>query len=195
MTVQDASPYARKTRILSLVVLSVALLLTLPFRSISLDDFDSYSFALALEQYDLALQQPQPPGFPVYIAIAAIFHALWPDPILALTLLSALCGAASAWVVYQIGRQLDPQHPASALIAALLFVTLPVSWLTSGKALTDMPGVFATLLSLWLWLGWRWGSVPRMPSPLLSWWEPTRCKISPYQVGDRGGNGARISAG
>lgn len=155
MTVPDTSPYVRKTRMLSLVVLSVTLLLTLPFRSMSLDDFDSYSFALALEQYDLALQQPQPPGFPVYVAAARALHALWPDPVLALTLLSALCGAASAWVVYQIGRQLDPQHSASALIAGLLFTTLPVGWLTSGKALTDMPGMFATLLSLWLWLQWR----------------------------------------
>jgi len=47
---------------LPIVILTTALLLYLPFRSISLDDFDSYSFALALEDFDLTLQQPQPPG-------------------------------------------------------------------------------------------------------------------------------------
>lgn len=150
-------PVARAT-----VVLAVALLLMLPFRSASLDDFDSYSFALALDNFDVQLQQPQPPGFPVYVALAKVIYALRPDPVTALTLLSALCGVASVWLVYRIGRLLDPQMPLTALAGALVFAVVPVVWLTSGKALTDMPGLAWVLLSLWLWLDW-WRRGDRRP--------------------------------
>ncbi|MGB9873068.1 MAG: hypothetical protein ACPLYD_15605, partial [Anaerolineae bacterium] len=46
----------------ALFLLAVFLPLYLAFRSASLDDFDSYSFTLALRQFSLDLQQPQPPG-------------------------------------------------------------------------------------------------------------------------------------
>ncbi|MBN1246807.1 MAG: glycosyltransferase family 39 protein, partial [Anaerolineae bacterium] len=117
----------------------------------------SYSFALALEHYSLQLQQPQPPGFPVYVALARMLYALRPDPVLALTLLSAICGAVSVWLIYQLGRVWEPRSRFPGLYAALLFAVIPVSWLTSDKALSDMPGLAATLLSLLLWVRWRQG--------------------------------------
>ena len=151
-------------------VFAISLLLTLPFRSFSLDDFDSYSFALALDDYDLALQQPQPPGFPVYIALARMVRLICPEPRTALTLVSAVSGAGAAMLVALLGRLIAPRLPTVAYLGAFLYALTPVAWLTAGKALSDGPGVAFTLWSLYLWLVW-W-STPRpantRPVPLLA---------------------------
>lgn len=147
------------------VPLFLALLLYLAFLSASLDDFDSYSFALALEQFDLALQQPQPPGFPIYIALARALNTLLPGARLTLTTLSAFCGALATGLVGLIGWRLAARLPVqeqrfAATFAALLFCFAPVSWLTSEKALSDMPGLLGALLPLWLWDRWWAKRIP-----------------------------------
>ena len=87
------------------ILLAIAtLLLYVPFRSISLDDFDSYSFALALDRFDLGLQQPQPPGFPVYIFLGRILYRVTGNPTSTLTLLSALSGVGVAALFQSLAR-------------------------------------------------------------------------------------------
>ena len=135
-----------------LLLLLAILPLYLTFRSISLDDFDSYSFAMALTDFNIVRQQPQPPGFPIYVATGRVFLALLATPVQALTALSALSGAVAVLLVYGIGRTLDPDQPRVGLLAALCFALAPMSWLTADKALSDMPGLMWTLLSVALWL-------------------------------------------
>jgi hypothetical protein len=137
-----------------LLLLVAILPLYLAFRSISLDDFDSYSFALALTDFSIVRQQPQPPGFPVYIAMGRAIATLTPTPIEALTILSALSGATTVLLVYAIGRAAAPDRPHTGILAALCFSLTPVCWLTAGKALSDMPGLMWTLLGMWVWLLW-----------------------------------------
>ncbi len=128
--------------------------LYIPFRSIDLNDFDAYSFAMALEHFDLTLQQPQPPGFPLYIFGGRILLALVGEPVTALTILSALSGVAVVLLIYGIGCSLAPQQRFVSIGAAVLFALVPMSWLTAEKALSDMPGLMGTLLALWLlWRG------------------------------------------
>jgi 4-amino-4-deoxy-L-arabinose transferase-like glycosyltransferase len=134
---------------------ALALIAYLLSRSASLDDFDSYSFALALRQFDLALQQPQPPGFPVYVALGRLFNLAFPDPRVALTTLSAVCGAASVAIVVWLGQTIL-RRDAAAILAGLIFAAFPVQWLTAAKALSDAPGLAFALGALaLLWAGRR----------------------------------------
>lgn len=136
--------------------------LYLTFRSASLDDFDAYSFALALERFSLALQQPQPPGFPIYVVLGRLGYALAGDPVAALTGLGALSGVGAVLVVYALGRALDPAAPATAALAAVWVALVPMGWLTAEKALSDTLGLLATLLALWLlWRATRPAAGPR----------------------------------
>src|SRR3954471_400111 len=75
---------------LLLALLLATTLFYVSFQSISFDDFDSGSFALALDKFDIGLQQPHPPGFPVYIATARALRSLTGDRRTALTLLSVI---------------------------------------------------------------------------------------------------------
>ncbi len=136
-------------------LLIIGLCLYAPFRSISLDDFDAYSFALALERFDLALQQPQPPGFPIYVGLARCLYSLTADPLAALTWVSALSGVAALLLIYKIGRQLDPVRPFTGVAAALWLGLTPLAWLTTEKALSDAAGLAGILLPLWLWTRWQ----------------------------------------
>jgi hypothetical protein len=134
----------------ALLLLAVLLPLYLAFRSASLDDFDSYSFALALRQFSLDLQQPQPPGFPVYVALGRLLLAVCQDARSALTLLGALAGVGVALGVYGLGER----RPLAGAGAALLVGLSPMGWLTAEKALSDTPGLALTLLAMWaLWRG------------------------------------------
>ncbi len=137
-----------------LALLLGTLFLYMAFRSASLDDFDSYSFALALDHYNLPFQQPHPPGFPLYIALGRGLAYLLGEATVALTTLSALAGAGSVVLVYLLGRAIDPNRRATGVLAALLIAVLPVHWLTAEKALSDAPGLAATLVPLWLWARW-----------------------------------------
>ena len=48
----------------------ITILSRIPFRSRYLFSWDSANFALALEHYNVAFHQPQPPGYPLYVASA-----------------------------------------------------------------------------------------------------------------------------
>jgi hypothetical protein len=130
----------------------IGVCLYFPFRSSSLDDFDAYSFALALDNFNLNLQQPHPPGFPIYIALGRMLQPLTRSPTAALTLLSAICGIAVLLLIYALGCVLNPEHPFTGVGAALTMAFIPMTWLTAEKALSDMPGLAFTLAALWLLL-------------------------------------------
>lgn len=120
-------------------------LLYLASRSLSLDDFDSVSFALALHDLDLARQQPQPPGFPIYVALGRLLLALRPDPRWALVTLSALGGAGAVAATFGLGYRLSEGRLRTGLVAATLLGLAPAFWLASAKALSDVPGLALTL--------------------------------------------------
>ena len=112
--------YRKRVRRWTPTLLTVAvLLLYAAFRSISLDDFDSYSFVLALGQFNLGLQQPQPPGFPVYIFLGRLLYYVTGNPTSALTWLSALSGVGTVVIVYAMGHLLDDDSPITGVLAAL----------------------------------------------------------------------------
>jgi hypothetical protein len=135
----------------TLLLLAAVVPLYLAFRSISLDDFDAYSFALALDHFNLDLQQPQPPGFPIYVLVGRILASVT-DPTTALTLLGVLGGTITALAIAALGRVLEngPQGRLTGPGAALLVALAPMGWLTAEKALSDAPGLALTVLAIWL---------------------------------------------
>ena len=42
----------------------------------TLEDIDSVNFALALREFDPSAHRLHPPGYPVYVALGKILHAL-----------------------------------------------------------------------------------------------------------------------
>ena len=114
--------------------------------SISLDEEDSVHFALALREFNVTKYQPHPPGFPVYIALGMFFNATLGNEVLALTIMSALFGALTVYVIYMLFRDISGRE--IAFMSSVLTALTPLFWLNSVKALSDMAGLFFVLLSM-----------------------------------------------
>ena len=114
-------------------------------RSAWLDDFDSYNFARALSHFDVRLNQPHPPGYPLYVLLGRFVALAVHDPTQSLTLLSALSGALCVLAFAFLTRDLGLGW------AGLLLAPLPLFWLSSELALSDVPGLcWACVAALFL---------------------------------------------
>jgi len=131
---------------IAILVSIIMLMLYLSTMSISLDDEDSAHFALGIREFNVTKYQPHPPGFPAYIGMGMLLNTFVGNGLLALTLLSALSGAGCVYVFYLLLREMANRRVA--LMSSFLMAITPLFWLNSVKALSDMPGLFFTLLSL-----------------------------------------------
>jgi hypothetical protein len=113
-------------------------------RSPSLDDWDSVNFVKAIGQFDMRLQQPHPPGYPGYIFLARQLNWFTREPQAALTLLSALSGAACVLVFYLLASDFG------AGWAALPLAVMPLFWLNAEMAMSDVPGLLFAVAAVWL---------------------------------------------
>jgi hypothetical protein len=129
------------------VLALVLLALHAPFLPASLEDHDSFNFALGLRDIDVARHQPHPPGYPVYIAAGKLANLLAGDEARALGGLAVVAGALAIPALVMLFGFLDPS-PGSrrwAVLAALLAASSPLAWFTAVRPLSDMPGLAATL--------------------------------------------------
>jgi hypothetical protein len=104
------------------------------FRSHYLYDMDSVNFALGLAHFSPALQQPQPPGYFLYIQLGRVAQFLFPDANDALVALSILGSVASVGLIYALARAWFGRE--AARFAGLLFVLSPLAWFHGIVALT-----------------------------------------------------------
>lgn len=128
----------------------IAFTVYVSFMSIGLDDFDSHTFALAIENPEAAPVTVHAPGFPVYLFIARLFQLIAGDARLALTLTSAISGAIGIVCVAKIGSLVANRKAGFISAGFLLF--LPGYWINSEVALSDVPGIGFTLFAVFLFL-------------------------------------------
>lgn len=134
-------------------------LLRWPLRSRYLNAWDSTSFALALEEFDVLAQRPHAPGYPVYIALARLVHAFVPDANTTLVLTSILFSAGAVALLYGLGRRLASRR--TALLAAVLFAFAPIFVFNGLIALSYASEAFASVGLAWL--AWRAQGRPTTP--------------------------------
>ncbi len=120
--------------------------------SVSLDEEDSVHFALALTDFDVAKNQPHPPGFPVYVMLGRLFLALTGDERVALTSMSAVFGGLTVLAVYVLAKRLTDRE--AALAASVLTGSTPLFWLGSVKAMSDVTGLFFVIATFITILGY-----------------------------------------
>lgn len=114
-----------------MLIAGVVLLSRLPFLSHDLWAWDSVLYARALEEgfhvsTQIADERPQPPGYPLYVALAAVTRLVLGDSNAALVAVSVVASALAAAAVYLLARRFAPR--AVAAVAALGFAAGPLVW-------------------------------------------------------------------
>ena len=169
---------SRRRWLLSALV-AVTLAAHLPFLASTLEDLDSFNFALALREYDPRKHQPHPPGYPVIVALGRaarpVVAAAGADgpgaEARALASVSAVFGAAMIVPLFMLFGHLERlRRPGAtdghtaALAATVIAVTTPLMWFAMARPMSDVPGLALALLAQALlvgaWLAFRERALP-----------------------------------
>jgi len=113
--------------------------------------FDSVNFALALDDFNPALHQPQPPGYPLFVLLSRLLHIVVAQPHQVFLVAGILGAAAAAWCLWRLAT--DMFGPFAGFAAAALFVFSPILWF---GGLTNQVRIYSAAVSCLLgWLVWR----------------------------------------
>ena len=91
--------------------------------------FDEINFALAVDQFNPAVEQPQPPGYPLFVGLLKLLSLALPD-IEATFRMAALLVSAAA-LVFLLGLCEQILGPGLGVLGPLLLLFNPAFWLSS----------------------------------------------------------------
>jgi len=134
----------------ALALFGLALLTRLPFATTNLYAPDSVLYARGMEMFDPFDQRPQPPGYLWYILLLRAVDFATHDPNRAMTIVSALAGAATVALVYVLASRLYDERTAK--VSALFMLTAVTFWAYGGVAYPyTLLAMLTTLCALLLW--------------------------------------------
>jgi 4-amino-4-deoxy-L-arabinose transferase-like glycosyltransferase len=124
----------------SLALFVLTIVCRLPFMSKLLYDQDAVQFALALENYDVYLQQPHPPGYFLYVMAGKAINLFAQNGNASFLVLSVIASGLTVVAIYQLGRTLFDRE--TGLWAAGIAITSPLLWYYGEVALTYVVAAF-----------------------------------------------------
>ena len=136
---------------IALALFGLALLTRLPFATVNLYAPDSVLYARGMERFDPFDQRPQPPGYLWYVLVLRAIDLATHDPNRAMTIMSALAGAATVALVYLLAARLYGER--TARVSALFVLTAVTFWAYGGVAYPYT--LLAALTTLCAILFWR----------------------------------------
>ena len=139
------------------------------FRSRVLYDLDSVNFALGMLRFDPSAHQPHPPGYFLYVTLAALINRFVANPNTALVAMSVAASCGAAWMIYLLSREWFGTE--AARISVLLFLFSPFCWFHGIVALTYIvEAFFSALVGYLCWRASRGGRDSQSPPRSLSGW-------------------------
>jgi len=167
--------------------------------------FDSANFALALEEFNPALHQPQPPGYPFFVALTRVIHFFMSDAQQVMLVAGLVGGIAALIVLYHLAAAMFDRN--AGILASALLASDPVFWfggvtneirvflalgmasicLAAWKAL-EAPGRTARLYILFGVIGLAAGFRPvemwlLVPLALWVWWRSSGSAATLFRAG------------
>src|SRR5256885_3873431 len=136
---------------MALALFGLALLARLPFATTNLYAPDSVLYARGMALFDPFDQRPQPPGYLWYVLVLRAIDLATQDPNRAMTIVSALAGAATVALVYLLAARLHDERTGRV---SALFVRTPVTFCAYGGIAYPYT-LLAALTTLCALLFWR----------------------------------------
>jgi hypothetical protein len=138
-----------------LILFILALGARLPFLSPHLYDWDLVQLALGVRQFNLALRQPHPPGYILFVGFGRLLNTFLGNVNLSFTLLSAVSSALSTSLIFILSFRLFAER-RTAVFASLLWLTSPLVWFYGEVGETYAVGACAGLAFAYaIWRFWK----------------------------------------
>ena len=135
---------------MGLALFGLALLTRLPFATTNLYAPDSVLYARGMELFDPFDQRPQPPGYLWYVLVLRAIDLVTHDPNRAMTIVSALAGAATIVLVYLLAARLYDER--TARVSAVFVLTAVTFWAYGGVAYPyTLLAALTTICALLFW--------------------------------------------
>jgi hypothetical protein len=143
---ESPAPLTRAQKI-TFAVLAVAIALTrFPALSLTVHDWDEMLFAAGVPDYDVKVQHPHPPGYPLFIAAAKIARLFTDTDFHAVQAVATLASMLIFPAAFLLARELR-FRTSYAFGAAAMTAFLPSIWYHGGTGLSDVPGLTLILFA------------------------------------------------
>jgi hypothetical protein len=118
----------------------------IPFMSHFLYEWDSVNYALAFQNFNIYLSQPQPPGYIFFVTLGKIINFLLNDPNTSMIFLSITLSVLTVFLIYFLVKQMFSRE--IAVVASILLIFNPIFWFYGETATIYMSeAFFATLIA------------------------------------------------
>jgi hypothetical protein len=142
--------HKNKDIILPLSLFILTILTRIPFMSKLLYHWDSVQFALALENYDITVHQPHPPGYFLYVMLGRLINFFIKDANTTFIFISILFSGLAVVAIYYLGKEIFDKK--TGIVAALIALTSPNLWFHGEVALTYIvEAFFSSFVALLCW--------------------------------------------
>jgi hypothetical protein len=140
--------------LIAFATLGIVFLTRWPLAPTYLFYFDNINFALALQEFNPSLHQPQPPGYPLFVGLSRLVHTVVPG-VEATFLWTGMLGATAAiLLLWRLGESMFGAK--AGLAAALLLLVNPAFWLAGlGNHVRLFLAAGALLVALPAWFAWK----------------------------------------
>jgi hypothetical protein len=126
---------------------------------------DNVNLAFSLEKFNPSIHQPQPPGYPLFVAFARLVHFFFNDAWRTFAAISILVSALSLWLTFLIGNRMF--SPWAGAMGACLLLVNPVFWFAGIEGpLRPNLALFSMLTAYCSWRCWNgekrfalWGAI------------------------------------
>ncbi len=142
----------------------LVLLSRLPFQSHILYHWDSVNFTFGLRDFNVALEQPQSPGYILYVWLAQAVDVFFRDAQTTMVAISMVASALTAVALFYLGSAMF--RPRVGLAAALIFAFSPLFWFYSEIALPHTLDTMLVIVGVW-WLYEVWQGESRYLYPVI----------------------------
>jgi hypothetical protein len=129
------TPFQKRILILLTVVIGLTRLLAV---ARSLFDWDEALFSLGVQEYDVSLHHPHPPGYPLFIAAAKLVHLCGIPEFRSLQVIVVLGAFCIFPALFLLAREIGFEFSTSVCGAAI-FAFLPNVWIYGGTGFSDVP--------------------------------------------------------
>ncbi|HHT9126464.1 MAG TPA: ArnT family glycosyltransferase [Candidatus Brocadiia bacterium] len=128
-----------------LILFFITIVSRLPFTSKMLYDLDSVQFALGTSEYNVAVHQPHPPGYIIYVMLGKLLNIITHDANVSFIIISILFSALTVVVIYYLGVLFFTKE--TGILSAILAITSPSIWFHGEVSLSYMPEAFFSVLT------------------------------------------------